>query len=62
MQVLVPRPTLRVYALLETVMNDEMPAYSKLTRSKQRRASENKFITRESDRSGHERVPASQHP
>jgi DMSO/TMAO reductase YedYZ molybdopterin-dependent catalytic subunit len=42
-------------------MTDETPPDSKLTRSKQRWASEHKFITGETDRSAHERLPPGQH-
>ena len=42
-------------------MTDETPPDSKLTRSKQRWASEHKFITGDADRSAHERLPPGQH-
>lgn len=42
-------------------MTDETPPDSKLTRSKQRWASEHKFITGEANRSAHERLPPGQH-
>jgi DMSO/TMAO reductase YedYZ molybdopterin-dependent catalytic subunit len=59
--VLVLRRTLRDDDLLETAMTDETPPDSKLTRSKQRWASEHKFITGEANRSAQERLPPGQH-
>jgi DMSO/TMAO reductase YedYZ molybdopterin-dependent catalytic subunit len=59
--VLVLRRTLRDDALLETAMTDEAPPDSKLTRSKQRWASEHKFIIGQIERAEHERLPPGQH-
>jgi hypothetical protein len=51
MQLLVLRGALRDDARLENAMTDDPPPDSKLTRSKQRWASEHKFITGAVDRS-----------